>query len=182
MGGIFTGLLLLLYWHPFPTVLLPCLCTTQQLSLATDLNRCNVSGFKLLCLPALLHRSANCGDMRCLSYETQREVSSKGWEHSYFIRAQIFVSCPQTFSPEKMWVRTLTKGYDQPTTLVIPFIMSSTISRKEQYITKMASTDQCKHHSPIWTGALGHWLDHRILFVIDRTCNSVRWYFHSGRK
>jgi len=61
-------LLLLLYWHPFPTVLLPCLCSTQQQSLVTW---CNVSSFKLVTLPAFLHRSAKHGDMRCLSYETQ---------------------------------------------------------------------------------------------------------------
>jgi len=106
MGGIFTDLLLLLYWHPFPTVLLPCLCSTQQLSLATGLKWCNVSGFKLVTLPALLHRSAKHGDTRCLSYETQHEVSSKQREDSYFMWAQTFVSCSQTSSPERIWVRT----------------------------------------------------------------------------
>jgi len=79
MGVIFTDLLLLLYWHPFPTVFLPCLCSTQQLSLATDkpVKWYNVSGFKLVSLPALLHRSEKHGDKRCLSYESLQEVSSK---------------------------------------------------------------------------------------------------------
>lgn len=77
----------------------------------------------LVSLSALLHRAAKHGDMRCLSHETHHEVSSKGWEVSYFIQAQILVSCPQTFSPENMRFRTLTKGYDQPTKLVIPIII-----------------------------------------------------------
>jgi hypothetical protein len=118
MGGIFTDLLLLLYWHPFPTVLVPCLYSTRQLSLATDLKWCNVSGFKLVSLPALLHRSAKHGDMRCLSYETQHEVSSKR-EKTHTLYRHRF---PHTFSPERIWVRTSTKGYNQPTTLVIPIV------------------------------------------------------------
>jgi hypothetical protein len=82
LGDIFKDLLLLLYWYPFPTVLLPCLCSIQQLSLAMDIKWCNVRGFKLVSLPALLYGSAKHGDMRCLSYETQHEVSSKWWKDS----------------------------------------------------------------------------------------------------
>lgn len=111
MDGIFKDLLVLLYWHPFPTVLLPCLCSTQQLSIAMDIKWCNVRGFKPVSLP-VLHGSAKHGDMRCLSYETQHEVSSKRWKDSQRHR---FLLVFLRLSPQKKYGLEPKQGVIWPT-------------------------------------------------------------------